>query len=176
MEYLPEKPTSKKVHEVFDLQVALPSLGWMDPIVNYLKDGTLHSDKNEVKSLMYQAANYILINDVLYNEGLASPSLGTCIPRKDIGFSRSNTIGSVAITSRLNYFISKLYKLVTSGLPCELMPKSLYISAREARSMHQLNMPQASTSIASLSSSLLLIGVWTSLFHFLYQLTKESSL
>ena len=34
---------------------------WMEPIIRYLKDGDLPSDKSEVRRLKYKAARYCLI-------------------------------------------------------------------------------------------------------------------
>ena len=47
----------------------------MDPILNYLKDGTLSADKKKARSLMCRAANYTLINGLLYKRGFTFPYL-----------------------------------------------------------------------------------------------------
>ena len=85
VEYLPTKSTDVKVTEVLPIQnvpgVDMPEtsslvLGdWMTPFLDYLKDGVLPTDKKEAKSLMFRAANYTLIDDVLYKRGFSFPYL-----------------------------------------------------------------------------------------------------
>ena len=57
-----EQPSIDKVEEV--LQITEES-SWMDPIVQYLTDGTLPMDPSEAKQLRWTASQYILINDHL---------------------------------------------------------------------------------------------------------------
>ena len=47
----------------------------MTPFLDYLKDGVLPTDKKEAKSLMFRAANYTLIDDILYKQGFSFPYL-----------------------------------------------------------------------------------------------------
>ena len=42
---------------------------WIEPIIRYLKDGNLSSDKSETRRLKYKAAQYCLIQDTLYRRG-----------------------------------------------------------------------------------------------------------
>ena len=48
---------------------------WMEPIIRYLKDGDLPSDKSEARRLKYKAARYCLIQDTLYRRGFTLPYL-----------------------------------------------------------------------------------------------------
>ena len=48
---------------------------WMTPFLDYLRDGVLPTDKKEAKSLMFRAANYTLIDGVLYKRGFSFPYL-----------------------------------------------------------------------------------------------------
>lgn len=75
VKYLLERNTLKQVHMVLDLQVALPTLSWIDSIVSYLNNGTLPSHKKEASSFMYRAANYTMINNMLYKQGFSFPFL-----------------------------------------------------------------------------------------------------
>ena len=65
-----------------DIDIGFPQPSWMDPILNYLKDGSLPPDKKEVKSIIYKAANYTMINGVLYKQGFSFPLLRCLAPRK----------------------------------------------------------------------------------------------
>ncbi|KAL5547002.1 hypothetical protein UlMin_006689 [Ulmus minor] len=51
---------------------------WMDPIMAYLRDGTLPQDKFEAHRLRYRSARYYLDKDKLRKRSFSSPSL-TCL-------------------------------------------------------------------------------------------------
>lgn len=51
------------------------SIMWMDPIIDYLKDGMLLADKIEAKRMRCKFARSTLIDGVLYKRGFASPCL-----------------------------------------------------------------------------------------------------
>ena len=53
VEYFPEKTTSTPNVEVMDISIGFPQPSWMDPILNYLKDGSLPPDKKEAWSIIY---------------------------------------------------------------------------------------------------------------------------
>jgi len=44
------------------------SQGWRDPIIAYLKDGSLSDDRAEAQKLLHLATRYIFLGDVLYNK------------------------------------------------------------------------------------------------------------
>ena len=44
------------------------SSGWRDPIVTYLKDGTLPDDKAEVRKLQQLVSSYTLLGDTIYKK------------------------------------------------------------------------------------------------------------
>ncbi|XP_077223450.1 uncharacterized protein LOC143857062 [Tasmannia lanceolata] len=48
---------------------------WMDPIVRYLRDGTLPSDKKEARRLIAKAAHYIFDGQALYKRSFSWPLL-----------------------------------------------------------------------------------------------------
>ena len=85
VEYLPTKSTDVKVAEVLPVQTvprvdmaessSSVSEDWMTPFLDYLKDDVLPTDKKEAKSLMFGAANYTLIDGVLYKRGFSFPYL-----------------------------------------------------------------------------------------------------
>ncbi|KAL5576344.1 hypothetical protein UlMin_018043 [Ulmus minor] len=48
---------------------------WMDPIISFLRDGTLPADKFEARRLRFRSARYFLYKGKLYKKGFSSPSL-----------------------------------------------------------------------------------------------------
>ncbi|KAL5537517.1 hypothetical protein UlMin_042473 [Ulmus minor] len=48
---------------------------WMDPILSFLRDGTLPEDKFEARRLRHRSARYFLDKGKLYKKGLSSPCL-----------------------------------------------------------------------------------------------------
>ena len=44
------------------------SPGWKEPIIAYLKDGTLTDDRAEAQKLLHFATRYTLLRDVLYSK------------------------------------------------------------------------------------------------------------
>ncbi|KAL5541181.1 hypothetical protein UlMin_042654 [Ulmus minor] len=51
---------------------------WIDPIIAYLRDGTLPQDKFEARRLRYRSTRYFLDKDKLHKRSFSSPSL-TCL-------------------------------------------------------------------------------------------------
>ena len=82
LEVLTEKSITKKVHEALPIEAGPQQQSWMDPIRRYLKEGVLPEDKKEVKSLMFRAANYTIINDMLYKRGFTFPYLRCLVPEE----------------------------------------------------------------------------------------------
>ena len=54
----------------------------MDPILAYLRDGTLPSDRKDAKRVLYQATQYTLIDGNLYKWGLSLPLLRCLCPEE----------------------------------------------------------------------------------------------
>ncbi|KAL5561422.1 hypothetical protein UlMin_031169 [Ulmus minor] len=48
---------------------------WMDPIISFLRDGTLPVDKFKARRLRFRSARYFLDKGKLYKKGFSSPSL-----------------------------------------------------------------------------------------------------
>lgn len=55
---------------------------WTTPIASYLKGGVLHGDKEAARKLKVQAAQFILIKDVLYKRGFSRPYLRCLVPKE----------------------------------------------------------------------------------------------
>ena len=53
VEYLPHRSTEEREMEVLVAYIKSPEPCWMDPVLAYLKDGTLPREKNEAKRVQY---------------------------------------------------------------------------------------------------------------------------
>ena len=58
---------------------------WMDPIWDYLLNGTLPSDPNEASKLRARSARFILLRGTLYKLGFSTPLL-KCIGKEDANY------------------------------------------------------------------------------------------
>ena len=58
-----------------DVQEISSEKNWTTPLVSYLKNGALLEDKEAVRKLKVQAAQFVLIKDVLYKRGFSRPYL-----------------------------------------------------------------------------------------------------
>ncbi|KAL5545877.1 hypothetical protein UlMin_005564 [Ulmus minor] len=59
---------------------------WMDPIISFLRDGTLPADKFEARRLRFRSACYFLDKGKLYKKGFSSPSL-LCLDEDRVKFT-----------------------------------------------------------------------------------------
>ena len=96
MEFLPTKSTDLKVAEVLPVETIPQNdapkssnaqtdwSNWMTPFLDYLNHGILPADWKEAKSLMFRAANFILIDRVLYKRGFSFPYLRCLLPEEGI--------------------------------------------------------------------------------------------
>ncbi|XP_062075329.1 uncharacterized protein LOC133779374 [Humulus lupulus] len=53
------------------LMVSIPKESWVDPIIRFLKDGALPTEKKEARRLVYKAAWYTLVDKILYKRGFS---------------------------------------------------------------------------------------------------------
>ena len=63
VKYIPKSSIHKSDEKVLRLDT---SPGWRNPIIAYLKDGTLLRDKAEAQKLQHLTTRYILLGDLLY--------------------------------------------------------------------------------------------------------------
>ena len=59
------------------LEVSCVLLGksWLDPIVTYIKDGSLPSDPTEARKVKIKSSRFTILNDELYKKGFSQPYL-----------------------------------------------------------------------------------------------------
>ena len=82
VEYL-KQSSIDKVEEVLQLTIE-PS--WMDPIDQYLTDGTLPADFSEAKQLRWMASQYVIMNGYLYKISFSLPLL-KCLGSTDADYA-----------------------------------------------------------------------------------------
>ncbi|XP_062100058.1 uncharacterized protein LOC133805927 [Humulus lupulus] len=71
VEYLPRPSiVNPDVH-----MVSIPKESWASPIIDYLRDGVVPTDKREARRLVYKAAWYTLVDGILHKRGFSVPLL-----------------------------------------------------------------------------------------------------
>ena len=123
MEFLPTKSIDLKTIEVLLVEVVprdeIPESSsaqigrnsWMTPFLDYLRHGTLSTDRKEAKSLMYKAANFILIDGVLYTRGFSFPYLQCLLPEEGIQVLEDLHAGECNNHIKHNLSTSRLFDL-----------------------------------------------------------------
>jgi hypothetical protein len=75
---------------------------WRQPIIDYLSEQKIPSDKNLAEQLIRRAKSYVLVGDKLYKWVASSGVLMKCVPSKKARTSwRRSTRASAATTSLL---------------------------------------------------------------------------
>ena len=57
----------------------------MDPIITYIRDGTLPSDPSEAKKIRVRSSRFTILNEELYKRGFSQPYL-KCLDSKDAAY------------------------------------------------------------------------------------------
>ncbi|XP_024032295.1 uncharacterized protein LOC112094829 [Morus notabilis] len=65
-----ERPTIDEAAEVLTIQT---TEDWMTPLIRYLMDAELPSDRDEARRIKYRAARYLLYDGLLYRRGFSMP-------------------------------------------------------------------------------------------------------
>ena len=82
IEHLPQPSVSVDDGEVSPV---LSELSWMDPIWDYLVDGTLPSDPKEASKLRARSARFTVHRGTLYKRGFSTPIL-KCVGKEDANY------------------------------------------------------------------------------------------
>jgi hypothetical protein len=56
---------------------------WRQPLIDYLSEQEVPSDKNLAEQLIRRAKFYVLVGDKLYKQGASSGVLMKCVPRQE---------------------------------------------------------------------------------------------
>ena len=81
-EHLPELSININSEEIFPVMTAL---SWMDPIWDYVLNGTLPSDLKKASKLRAKSARFSLLRGTLYKRGFSTPLL-KCIGKEDANY------------------------------------------------------------------------------------------
>ena len=76
------RPSIKQNLEVMRIE---QKSSWMDPIISYIRDEVLPSDKLQARKIRAQASRYIIIDGVLYRRGYTLPFL-RCLDADDVDY------------------------------------------------------------------------------------------
>ena len=82
VEHLMEPSVNVNSDEVLPV-ITVPS--WMDPIWDYLLNGTLPSDPNEASKLRARSTKFVFLRGTLYKRGFSAPLL-KCVGKKDADY------------------------------------------------------------------------------------------
>ena len=91
-----------------DVQEIGSESNWTTPLASYLKNGVLPDGKEAVRKLKVQAAQFVLIKDVLYKKGFSCPYL-RCLGVKEADYVMrevhegicENHLGSRSLVNKL---------------------------------------------------------------------------
>ncbi|XP_073101285.1 uncharacterized protein [Elaeis guineensis] len=78
-----EQPSIDRAKKILQLTIE-PS--WMDPIVQYLTDGTSPEDPTEAKRLRWVASQYVMMDGQLYKRSFSLPLL-RCLRPSDVDYA-----------------------------------------------------------------------------------------
>ncbi|XP_074374821.1 uncharacterized protein LOC141715244 [Apium graveolens] len=73
------------VPEEFTFEIAALGRTWMTPIWDYVKTGTLPQEKKEARRVKYQAARYVIYDEILYRRGFNTPLL-RCVDGEECSY------------------------------------------------------------------------------------------
>ena len=162
---------SSDLEEEEVLAIVNQDQGWMTPIINYLKTGTLPTEEKEAKRLKREAQYYTIINNILYKRGISIPLL-KCVPTNK-GSARRSTRWHLRQSSRST---SSRQKSTSGGIllanstersyrickDMSTMPETCQLSHRPTRRAYQRDFALAVCKMGTRFSRPLSPGIRTS--------------
>jgi ribonuclease HI len=98
----PAPSTTDPAHPLAGQEVMMIDVDWRQPLIDYLSEQMVPSNKNLAEQLVRRAKSYILERDKLYRRGASSGVLMKCVPREEGRASwRRSTRASAATTRPL---------------------------------------------------------------------------
>jgi ribonuclease HI len=79
----PVPPTTDPAHPPASQEVMMIDVDWRQPVIDYLSEQKVPSDKNLAEQLIRRAKSYVLVRDKLYRWGASSGVLMKCILREE---------------------------------------------------------------------------------------------
>ncbi|XP_004305333.1 PREDICTED: uncharacterized protein LOC101309858 [Fragaria vesca subsp. vesca] len=75
IEILDRPSITKTISEIFAISIGPREPTWMDPIIEFIKEGARPKNRRQVRKLQSRCARYTLINNKLYRRGYCFPNL-----------------------------------------------------------------------------------------------------
>ncbi|XP_071738840.1 uncharacterized protein [Rutidosis leptorrhynchoides] len=140
--WVEELPSKSIDNDLMVASVEEEQLNWMEPILHYIRNDTLPSDKREARLIKERAPMYIIQNDILYRKSYYGPMMRCVGPIEAEMIVNEVHSGSCALHSgyktiaarimRMGYFWPSLYRYVAKivkrckscqrfGIPRELV-------------------------------------------------------
>jgi hypothetical protein len=76
----PAPPTTDPAHPPAGQEVMMSDVDWREPLIDYLSEQKVPSDKNLAEQLIRRAKFYVLVGDKLYRRSASSGVLTKCVP------------------------------------------------------------------------------------------------
>ena len=71
--------------EGFNVSYVQSKGSWIDPIVTYIRDGTLPENPSEARKIRVRLSRFTILNDELYKRGFSQPYL-KCLDLEDVAY------------------------------------------------------------------------------------------
>ena len=124
VEHITNPSGQQPIGEVLRLDT---SLGWRNPIIAYLKDGTLLDDRVEARKLQHMATRYVLLEDILYKKSYTNlhpdPYLRCLSPKEARKVMQEIYKGDCGNPTVERSLAHKVINLGTTGPRCSTMPR-----------------------------------------------------
>ena len=98
--------------EGFDVSYVQSKGSWIDPIVTYIRDGTLPVNPSEARKIRVRSSRFMILNDELYKRGFSQPYLRCLTPDKLNYVMKDIHEGACGNHSRAR---SLIHKIVCAG-------------------------------------------------------------
>nr|XP_011457630.1 PREDICTED: uncharacterized protein LOC105349506 [Fragaria vesca subsp. vesca] len=95
IEVLGSSSLSKTISEIFMVEAGPGEPTWMDPIVEFMKEGVRPEDRGQARKLQSRCARYTLMNGKLYCKGYSFPNLKCVMEEEGEAIMGGNTRGLV---------------------------------------------------------------------------------
>jgi ribonuclease HI len=79
----PVPTTTDPAHPPAVQEVMMIDVDWRQPLIDYLSEQNVPSDKNLAEQLIRRAKSYLLVRDMFYRRGTSSRVLMKCVPREE---------------------------------------------------------------------------------------------
>jgi hypothetical protein len=113
---MPAPPNTDPAHPLASQEVMMIDVDWRQPLIDYIREQKVPSDKNLPEQLIRHTKSYILVGDKLYRRGASSGVLMKFVPReegKGILEEIHKGVGGNHVSSRM--LVSKAFRRAFYG-------------------------------------------------------------